>query len=161
MCTYFQSFPGYASRSSVGGIPSAVQRGVRHVRAGLEGRSILALQTYSTGAKPNRRFARLPHDREVERTAQEFYQDCSAYRAIELLLPEIERGAFMGHTRYNNRCCATLTRDGDDLSDACNAVAGWGKTPAYALVDLAFRWCVLMRQSWLPAQHVPLVSEVR
>jgi hypothetical protein len=120
----------------------------------------MAQNTYSTGAKPNRRFARLPHDRQVEATAQEWYADCSAYRAIELLLPEIERGAFLAHTRYNKRCCATLTRDGDDLTEECNAVAGWGKTPAFALVDLAFRWCVLMHQSWLAACHVRLVSEI-
>lgn len=107
-----------------------------------------------------RRFVRLPHDSQVERTAQEWYADCDALRAIELLMPEIERGAFLSHTRYAKRCCATLTRDGDEMQELPNAVSGWSTTPAGALSDLAFRWCVLMRQSWLPIMHAKLVSEV-
>lgn len=120
----------------------------------------MALQTYSSTPRPARRFARIPHDRETERIAQEWYADCDAARAFALLLPEIERGAFLAHTRYNARCCATLTRDGSNLEDEPNAVSGWGGTPTLALSDLAFRWCVLMRQSWLRSQHVPLVGDV-
>ena len=115
----------------------------------------------SEGYGRRRRFARLPHDRQVERSAKEWADECSGYRAIELLLPEIQRGAFLSHGRYGNRCVATLTRDGDQAAGMADAVSGWGGNAEYALSDLAFRWCILMHQTWMTAMHVPLVSEVQ
>jgi hypothetical protein len=113
-----------------------------------------------TVAQARRRFARLPHDSQVERVAQHWAQQCSTQRAILLLIPELERGAFLSSGRYNARCCATLTLDGEHPDTWCNAVSGWAMTPSGAIVDLAFRWCILCRSSWEAATHIKLVSEL-
>jgi hypothetical protein len=111
-------------------------------------------------ARTARRFARLPHDSQVEAAAKAWCIDCTPYKALELLLPELLRGAFLAHGKYNKRYCATLTRDGEHPDTLCNAVSGWGHSPAGAILDLAFRWIVLCQESWVIASHVPLVSEV-
>ena len=86
-------------------------------------------------------------------------QDVSPYRAIEFLLAELERGAFLSHGRYNDRCMATLVRDSPKPDQLVNAVSGWGKTPAGALVVLAFNWCVLCKESWVTASCIRLKGE--
>jgi len=116
-------------------------------------------RTATAGKRP-RRFARLPHDTQVERAAQAFCAQISLEDAIKLLTPEIERGTFLASGRYKDRCCATLTRDGEHPDQMCNAVSGWASSPAAALKDLAFRWSVLCQSSWMTANHIKLVSEI-
>jgi hypothetical protein len=111
-------------------------------------------------SRPRRRFAHLPHDSQTERLARAWAVDITLEDALRLLLPELERGAFLSTGQYGDRCVATLTRSGDMPTQWCNAVSGWSKSAMLAIVDLAFRWSVLCNGSWHQAQHVKLVSQL-
>lgn len=120
----------------------------------------MATPTKEAIPKPPRRFARLPHDSQTERIAAEWAEEVTPFKAFEQLVPELERHSYLSTTEFQERFCCTLTRSGDDCTQMCNAVSGWAGSPMAALVDLAFRWTVLCRESWVLAHHVKLVSEV-
>jgi len=109
---------------------------------------------------PRRRYARLPRDAMVMRDMEEWAEICTVDGAMALLLPRLDWGdnLTVGMWHYTHYACLTTAQP--IMPIGINAVSAWGKkTSADALVSLAFKWAVLMGESWHPDDWVQPVMQ--
>lgn len=106
------------------------------------------------GDGTERRYYATPDDRAVKSAAQTWDEEKSLDYCCRLVLSAVDDVTRISVSVHHGHHIATLYTSRVWQQEHCQAVSGWGPTTDLAVRELAFRWRVLMGQSWLSCNHV-------
>lgn len=106
------------------------------------------------GEGKERRYYAVPDDRAVKVGAAVWSDEMPVDAALAMVGAALSTTTRMSITVWHGHTVATLYTLESYDTPHCQAVSGWGDSATDAVLELAYRWHVLMGRSWLVSDHV-------
>ena len=128
---------------------------VRTYRTGtVGGKTVRHVQVPLAGEGRERRYYAVPDDRAVKVGASMWQSEMPLGAAFELVSSALEVTTRISISVWHGHTVATLYTTDLYPEDHVQAVSGWGDNASEAMLELAYRWVVLMGRSWFICDHV-------